>query len=134
MILNRTRKNGHCKKAPNRRIIKLRLGAFIMSKTRNYTHIDVVKNEVLNMLAQGKTQREVAEIFGFRDKYVVKGFVKRHARKMKKLEAGITLRPKGRPRKNTIPVDILKEKEYEIKRLKMENELLQNFLSVVGRR
>ena len=132
--MNRTRKNGHCKKAPNRRIIKLRLGDFIMSKTRNYTHIDLVKNEVLSMLAQGKTQREVAKIFGFRDKYVVKAFVKRHNRKMKNLEAGIAPQPKGRPRKDVIPGDILKEKEYEIQRLKMENELLRNFLSVVGRR
>ena len=105
-----------------------------MSKTRNYTHIDLVKNEVLNMLAQGKTQREVAKIFGFRDKYVVKEFVKRQNRKTKRLEAGIAPRPKGRPRKDAIQGDILKEKEYEIQRLKMENELLRNFLSVVGRR
>ena len=27
--LHRTGKNGHCKEAPNRRIIKLRLGAFV---------------------------------------------------------------------------------------------------------
>ena len=36
--------------------------------------------------------------------------------------------PKGRPRKSTGTV------EQEMKRLRMENELLRNFLSVVGRR
>ena len=45
-----------------------------------YTHIEAVKSEVMEMLAQGKTQREVAEAFGFRDKYVVKEFIKRHRR------------------------------------------------------
>lgn len=88
---------------------------------------------MLEMLAQGKTQREVAEHFGFTDKYVVKGFVKRHRRKEERIEAGIMPRPKGRPRKDAASIDINKEKDYEIKRLKMENELLRNFLSVVGR-
>lgn len=36
--------------------------------------------------------------------------------------------PKGRPRKNA------GTREQELKRLRMENELLRNFLSVVGRR
>lgn len=103
-----------------------------MSK-RKYTHIGAVEKEVLELLAQGKTQREVAEHFGFTDKYVVKGFVKRHRRKEEQMEAGILPRPKGRPRKDTAPIDISKEKDYEIKRLKMENELLRNFLSAVGR-
>lgn len=105
-----------------------------MSGTKKYTHIELVGAEVLEMLAQGKTQREVAEKFGFRDKYVVKEFVKRHNRKMKRMEAGIMSRPKGRPRKDAAPIDINKEKDYEIKRLKMENELLRNFLSTVGRK
>ena len=45
------------------------------------------------MLASGKTQREVAEHFGFRDKYVVKSLVKRERAKQRKREAGITIRP-----------------------------------------
>lgn len=104
-----------------------------MSETKKYTHIKSVEAEVLEMLAQGKTQREVAKKFGFRDKYVVKEFVKRHRRRVERIEAGIMPRPKGRPRKGAAPIDISKEKDYEIKRLKMENELLRNFLSVVGR-
>ena len=103
-----------------------------MSK-RKYTQIGEVGKEVLELLEQGKTHREVAEHFGFTDKYVVKEFVKRHRRKVERMEEGIMPRPKGRPRKDTASIDINKEKDYEIKRLKMENELLRNFLSAVGR-
>lgn len=60
-----------------------------MSLKREYTAISKVGTEVLEMLRQGKTQQEVAEHFGFRNKYVVKDFVKRHNRGRKKAEAGI---------------------------------------------
>lgn len=103
-----------------------------MSK-RKYTHIGEVQEEVLELLSQGKTQREVAEHFGFTDKYVVKEFVKRHRRKGERMECGIMPRPTERPRKKAVVIDTSKEKDYEIKRLKMENELLRNFLSAVGR-
>ena len=51
-----------------------------MSK-RNYTHVEELFPEIEAMLASGKTQREVAEHFGFRDKYVVKSLVKRERAK-----------------------------------------------------
>ena len=86
------------------------------------------------MLAEGKTQREVAEHYGFKDKYVVKQLLTRERRKLRKLEAGILLRPKGRPRKNAMPRDIAAEQAYEIQRLRMENELLRDFLQSTGRR
>ena len=41
----------------------------------NYTHVQKLLPEIKAMLASGKTQREVAEYFGFRDKYVVKRLV-----------------------------------------------------------
>ena len=65
------------------------------------------------MLASGKTQREVAEHFGFRDKYVVKSLVKRERAKQRKREAGITIRPRGRQRKDAEPKDIIAEQAYE---------------------
>ena len=86
------------------------------------------------MIAEGKTQREVAENFGLKDKYVVKELLKRQRRKQRKWEAGIPARPKGRPRKNAAPRDIVAEQEYEIQRLRMENKLLQDFLQFVGRK
>ena len=65
-----------------------------MSK-RNYTHVEELFPEIEAMIASGKTQREVAEHFGFRDKYVVKSLVKRERAKQRKREAGITIRPQG---------------------------------------
>ena len=56
---------------------------------RNYTHIQKWLPEIKAMLAEGKTQREVAEYYGFRDKQVVKELLRRERRKERKLEAGI---------------------------------------------
>ena len=76
---------------------------------RNYTHVQALLPEIRAMLAEGKTQREVAEYYGFRDKQVVKRLLERERRKERKLEAGILPRPKGRPRKDTAPRDIVAE-------------------------
>ena len=85
------------------------------------------------MIAGGKTQREVADILGLQDKYVVKRLLKRERNKIRKIESGIVLRPKGRPRKDSSSRDIVAEQQYEINRLKMENQLLRDFLQSVGR-
>ena len=95
---------------------------------RNYTHVQALLSEIRAMLAEGKTQREVAEYYGFRDKQVVKRLLERERRKERKLQAGILPRPKGRPRK-----DIVAEQAYEIRRLRMENKLLRDFLRCTGR-
>lgn len=105
-----------------------------MSEKRGYTAISKVKTEVLELLAQGKTHREVAEHFGFRDKYVVTQFVKRHNKRQQKIAAGIMPRKQGRHRKDEVQLDAELEKDYEIKRLKMENELLRDFLRATGRK
>ena len=104
-----------------------------MSK-RNYTHVQELLPEIEAMLAAGKTQREAAEHFGFRDKYVVKRLMKRERAKQRKQEAGIAIRPKGRQRKDAEPRDIVAEQAYEIRRLRMENELLRDFLRSTGRK
>lgn len=86
------------------------------------------------MSAAGKTQREIAEYFGFSDKFVVKRLLKRERDKDAKLRAGIVPRPKGRPRKDAPPRDVVAEQAYEINRLKMENKLLRDFLQLAGRK
>ncbi|MGI6025482.1 MAG: imidazolonepropionase [Candidatus Scatomorpha sp.] len=86
--------------------------------------------EIMAMLADGKTQREVAEHFGFKDKHVVKGLLKRQRKQQRMLEMGLVPRPKGRPRKDAAQGDMA----YEIKRLQMENKLLRDFLQSTGRR
>lgn len=99
---------------------------------RNYTHIQEVANEVLKMLEDGKTQREISEYYGFKDKYVVKEFARRHRRKERLTEAGITPIKRGKRAKGDIPDEA--EKDNEIKRLKMELQLLRSFLQIAGRR
>ena len=82
-----------------------------MSK-RNYTHIKELLPTIKSMAAEGMSQREIAEHFGFKDKFVVKEALKRARKK------AITI-PKARGRK---PAKTLQEYKYENKRLKMENE------------
>ena len=93
-----------------------------MSK-RNYTHIKELLPTIEAMVAEGMTQREIAEHFGFKDKLVVKEALKRARRKA-------TTIPKARGRK---PAKTLAEYKYENKRLQMENELLRDFLSLTER-
>lgn len=101
---------------------------------RNYTHVQALLPAIKTMLAEGKTQREVAEYYGFKDKYVVKQLLTRERRKARKLKAGIASRPKGRPRKGDTPRDIVAEQAYELQRLRMENKLLRDFLRFAERK
>ena len=101
---------------------------------RKYTHVQVLLPEIKAMLAEGKTQREVAESYGFHDKQVVKGLLARERRKERKLAAGILPRPKGLPMKDAAPRNIVAEQAYEIQRLQMENKLLRDFLHFTGRK
>ena len=99
-----------------------------------YTHVQCLLPEIRAMEAAGKTKREIAEHLGLRDKYVVKQLLTRERRKEKKIIEGIMPRPKGRPRKDALPRDMLAEQAYEINRLKMENKLLRDFLRLTERK
>ena len=101
---------------------------------RKYTHVQELLPEIKAMLSEGRSQRGIAEHLGLRDKNVVKDLLKRERRKERKIKAGLKLRPKGRPRKRAEPVVIVAEQAYEIKRLKMENELLRDFLRFTERK
>ena len=101
---------------------------------KKYTHVQELLPEIRAMEAAGKTTREIAEHLGLRDKYVVKQLLARERRKEKKIAAGIISRPKGRPRKDASPGDIVVEQAYEIKQLKMQNALLRDFLQLTGRK
>lgn len=100
---------------------------------RQYTHVQELLPEIEAMIAEGKTQREIASFFGLKDKRVVHQLLKRERRKQERIAAGIAPRPKGRPRKDVPSRDIIAEQAYEIRRLKMENELLRDFLSLTGK-
>ena len=93
---------------------------------------EVILSHVLKMKAEGKSNREISEFYELKDKYVIKQLIARYHRKQKKIEAGIVILPKGRPRKGS-ELNAEQKKDNEIKQLKMENELLRSFLQVVGR-
>ena len=95
-----------------------------MSK-RKYTHVQALLPEIKAMVEAGKTQREIAEHYGFSDKSVVKKLLERERKK------DIQGVPKQRGRK---PAKTLTEYKYENKRLKMENELLRDFLQSTERK
>jgi len=95
-----------------------------MSK-RSYTHVKELLPAIQEMVANGKTQREIAEHYGFKSKEVVKELLKRERKKQ------LTSIPKQRGRK---PAKTLAEYKYENKRLKMENELLRDFLQFTERK
>ena len=88
-----------------------------MSK-RSYTHVKELLPAIQEMVEQGKTQREIAEYYGFKDKLVVKRLLERARKKERTV-------PKVRSRR---PAMTLQEYKYENKRLKMEVELLRDFL------
>ena len=91
---------------------------------RNYTHVKELLPAILKMVEQGKTQREIAEHYGLKDKMVVKRLLERERRKERNQR-------KSRGRK---PAKTLQEYKYENKRLKMEVELLRDFLQHTERK
>lgn len=81
--------------------------------------------EIKQMLEEGKSQREVAEILGLEGDRPVHNLLKRE--KKKEIQ-GIG---KARGRK---PAKTLEEYKRENERLRMENELLRDFLQSTGRK
>lgn len=98
--------------------------------SRQYTHINEISDEILRMRNEGKTRREIWTHFGISKKQY-ENFLNRHNRKSKEISAGIMPRRRGRPPKGYKFTE--SEKDNEIKRLKMENELLRDFLRAAGR-
>ena len=114
---------------------------------REYRRIQQYEKQILELKNEGYTKREIGEKLGF-SKEQIKEFFHRYNRNQRKLSAGISNRPKGRPRKNgaELPPSIqqlskltqlqyeLSSKERYIKRLEMENELMRDFLSLTERK
>ena len=101
--------------------------------SRKYVKIDEHGKEILELKREGKTNREIAQKKR-EDRKCIRNWVFRFNRQQRKLAAGIKLHPKGRPRKDAQPRDIVAEQAYEINRLKMENELLRDFMRSMERK
>lgn len=114
--------------------------------SRKYRHISEYETEIISMVNQGLTLREIGNRLGFTHQQM-RDFKTRYNKKQRMIEAGKALRKKGRPCKNgDIPPSIekldklaqmryvLASKERYIKRLEMEVELMRDFLSHTERK
>ena len=109
---------------------------------REYRHMEEYEEEIIRLYEEGRTLREIGEKFGFSYKQM-RNFKTRYNEKQRKIAAGITIRKKGRPSKDTVVTEEdkladlrykLSRKEARIKQLEMENELMRDFLSLTGRK
>lgn len=98
---------------------------------RRYVPVKLIEKEIFEMKASGKSNREIREKYGLSEKQL-KNMITRHNRAEERLQVGILPRRRGRPRQGYQPTG--QEKDNEIKRLKMENELLRDFLRIAGRK
>ena len=89
--------------------------------SRKYEKVNELLPIIKELLEQGKTQKQIAKQLGLADKKAVKNLL---YRERKKEIQGV---PRIRGRK---PAKTLQEYKYENKRLKMEVELLRDFLSL----
>ena len=94
--------------------------------SRQYTKIEEYEETILQMKAKGCTRREIAEKVKITPDQVHQ-FLCRYNRKQRNIKVGILPKKKGRPTK-------LNSMETEITRLRMENELLRDFLSLTERK
>ena len=109
---------------------------------REYRHIEQYEKEIIELQKQGLSQRQIGERLGFR-KEQIKGFVRRQREKDRKIAAGVAIKKKGRPAKDSVVTEEdkladlryrLARKDARIKQLEMENELMRDFLSLTERK
>ena len=98
---------------------------------RRYTKVEELTEAIRARKARGETNREIGESYGL-SKIQVKQLISRQNRKERKIAAGYIPRPKGLPRKELASEAV--KQNNEIVQLRMQVELLRNFLSEVGRR
>ena len=99
--------------------------------SRSYVKMECLAEEVFRRKAAGETNREIGEHFGL-SKEQIKQLATRQRRKLRLMEQGYVSRPKGRPRKDAADEGV--RQQNELAQLRMQVELLRNFLSEVGRR
>lgn len=99
--------------------------------SRSYVKMECLAEEVFRRKAAGETNREIGERFGL-SLQQIKGLVKRQNRKQRLLANGYVPQPKGRPRRTKETEEV--RQRNELIQLRMQVELLRNFLSEVGGR
>ena len=98
---------------------------------RKYTKVEQVVDIIEERRKAGETYREIGASMGL-TREEVRGAMHRHHAKARKIAAGYIPRPKGRPRKEAASEET--KRNNEIVHLRMQVELLRNFLFEAGRR
>jgi DNA-binding CsgD family transcriptional regulator len=139
--LNKSVKNGQLKKTPSYGRIKISIiGGIFMS--RQYRHIEEYSEEILRLKAEGKTRAEIGKQLGF-SKEQIHNFISKYNEKQRQIAAGIAMKKKGRPAKDSVVTEEnkvadlrykLARKDARIRQLEMENELIRDFLSLTERK
>ena len=93
--------------------------------SRKYEKVIELLPIIKEKMEEGKTQKEIAKELGLANKQVIWNLLYREKQKEQQKK------PKVRGRK---PAKTLVEYKYANKRLKMENELLRDFLSLTERK
>ena len=98
---------------------------------RKWTNIKTEETEIIKMRRAGRTRQEIADTLGL-EKVQIKNWISRYNREQAHLAAGLPPKRRGRSRGNGYTT--IEECQYEIQRLKIENELLRDFLRFTGRK
>ena len=99
--------------------------------TRKYTKVGQLVEIVRERHHHGESYGEIAASYGL-ERRQVKSLMERQRRKERMLAAGYIPRSKGRPCKE--PVSEEEKQHKELAKLRMQVELLRNFLFEAGRR
>lgn len=98
---------------------------------RKWTNMKTVETKIIKMREEGRTRQEIANALGL-EKAQIKNWISRHNREQARLAAGLP--PKRRRYLRKGEAKSVEEYKYEIERLKMENELLRDFLRSTERK
>ena len=98
-------------------------------KKRKWTRIEIYEPEIIRLREAGMTRQEIADELGL-DKVQIKNWINRYNKRQKIMDHSEP-KPKSRPRKDGLPPK--QKMETELKRLRMENKLLRDFLRSTGR-
>ena len=98
---------------------------------RKNTKVEGLNDVIRERRSAGETNRSIGESYGLSLKQV-KGLISSQNRKGRMLTAGYVPRPKGRPRKDAASEEV--RQHNELVKLRMQVELLRNFLSEAGMR
>ena len=110
--------------------------------SRGYRHIKEYEREILELHEKGLTHRAIGEELGFTREQVKEYFHRKH-KQDRRIAAGIAMKKKGRPAKDSVVTEEdkiadlrykLARKDARIKQLEMENELMRDFLSLTERK